>query len=233
MFPASARPQRVAERESPRSREILFPRLLDERAWRFKRVFDVFCAILLGIAALPIFLLSALAIRLTSRGPVLFSHSRVGYRGRPFRVWKFRTMFQDAEAVLEQFLEENPEQAFEWERNRKLKNDPRVTWVGRLLRRTSLDELPQLWNILRGDMSMVGPRPIVREEARKYGQAFVLYSQVRPGLTGLWQVSGRNDTSYRRRIELDSEYIRNWTPRRDVRIVLRTFGAVLKGRGAY
>ena len=182
---------------------------------------------------MPIALLIAVAIKHTSPGPVLFAHTRVGYRGRLFRVWKFRTMFRDAESVLEEHFEENPEHALEWERTQKLKNDPRITPIGRLLRRTSLDELPQLWNILRGDMSMVGPRPIVKEEAAKYGQAFVLYSQVKPGLTGLWQVSGRNDTSYRRRIELDSEYIRTWTPQSDIRIVLRTFGAVIKGKGAY
>jgi lipopolysaccharide/colanic/teichoic acid biosynthesis glycosyltransferase len=187
----------------------------------------------LGIATLPIFIIAVVAIRLTSHGPVLFAHTRLGHRGRLFRVWKFRTMYHDAESLLDVYLEDNPEQALEWERTRKLKNDPRVTPIGRLLRRTSLDELPQLWNILRGDMSMVGPRPIVREEVGKYGQAFVLYSQVKPGLTGLWQVSGRNNTSYWRRIELDSEYIRTWTPRSDIHIVMKTFGAVLKGRGAY
>jgi lipopolysaccharide/colanic/teichoic acid biosynthesis glycosyltransferase len=142
-------------------------------------------------------------------------------------------MRADSDAFLEDYLDEHPERAQEWETTHKLKNDPRVTFVGRFLRRSSLDELPQVWNVLRGDMSMVGPRPIVREEVAKYGSAFILYSQIKPGLTGLWQVSGRNDVNYRRRVELDTEYIRNWTPFSDLSVVFRTFAVVIKGKGAY
>ena len=185
------------------------------------------------LPALPVGLLIAAAIMLDSKGPVFFAHTRIGKGRRTFRVWKFRTMRENAQELLERYLAENPEQALEWESTHKLKDDPRVTRVGRILRRTSLDELPQLWNVLRGEMSMVGPRPIVAGELPKYGPAFTLYSHVKPGLTGLWQVSGRNDTSYRRRVELDSEYIRNWTPELDLRLLARTVRVVLAGKGAY
>lgn len=194
---------------------------------------DVLTAGALAVAALPLIVLIAILVKATSRGPLLFSHTRIGRSGRTFKVWKFRTMRADADEFLRRYLDAHPERAAEWQQNHKLKNDPRVTVVGRWLRRTSLDELPQVWNVLRGDMSMVGPRPIVAEEAPKYGPSFVLYSQVRPGLTGLWQVSGRNDINYGRRVELDTEYIRNWSPTTDWLILFRTFGAVLKGRGAY
>jgi lipopolysaccharide/colanic/teichoic acid biosynthesis glycosyltransferase len=142
-------------------------------------------------------------------------------------------MVGDADALLERYLRQRPERASEWDRTHKLKDDPRVTRVGRFLRKTSLDELPQLWNVLRGDMSMVGPRPIVAAEAAKYGPAFGLYTQVLPGLTGLWQVSGRNDTQYSRRVELDCHYIRNWSAARDLAILFRTAGVIVRGRGAY
>ena len=159
---------------------------------------------LVGLLAFVPGVLIALAIAIDSRGPVFFAHRRVGEARRTFRLWKFRSMVRDADALLERYLRQHPERASEWERTHKLKDDPRVTRVGRFLRKTSLDELPQLWNVLRGDMSMVGPRPIVAAEIAKYGPAFGLYSQVLPGLTGLWQVSGRNDTHYGRRVELDS-----------------------------
>jgi Undecaprenyl-phosphate galactose phosphotransferase WbaP len=199
----------------------------------FKRVFDIAAVALLGLLALIPGALIALAIAIDSRGPVFFAHDRVGRGRRTFRLWKFRSMAPDADARLERYLLEHPERASEWERTHKLKDDPRVTRVGRLLRRTSLDELPQLWNVLRGDMSMVGPRPIVAAEIAKYGPAFGLYSQVLPGLTGLWQVSGRNDTHYSRRVELDCQYIRNWSAPRDLGILLKTAVVVVRGRGAY
>jgi Undecaprenyl-phosphate galactose phosphotransferase WbaP len=227
---------------SPAARGRLIPRepivlgrtgLLGSRAWLFKRVFDVAVVALLGLLALVPALLIALAIVIDSRGPVFFAHSRVGRGRRTFRLWKFRSMVEDADALLERYLRQHPGRASEWERTHKLKDDPRVTRVGRFLRKTSLDELPQFWNVLRGDMSMVGPRPIVAAEMAKYGPAFGLYSQVLPGLTGLWQVSGRNDTQYSRRVELDCHYIRNWSAARDLGILLRTVGVIVRGHGAY
>jgi Undecaprenyl-phosphate galactose phosphotransferase WbaP len=207
--------------------------LLGSRARLFKRVFDLMVVALLGLLALVPGVLIALAIAIDSRGPVFFAHRRVGKARRSFRLWKFRSMVGDADALLERYLRQHPERASEWDRTHKLKDDPRVTRVGRFLRKTSLDELPQLWNVLRGDMSMVGPRPIVAAEAAKYGPAFGLYTQVLPGLTGLWQVSGRNDTQYSRRVELDCHYIRNWSAARDLAILFRTAGVIVRGRGAY
>jgi Undecaprenyl-phosphate galactose phosphotransferase WbaP len=207
--------------------------LLGSRARLFKRVFDLMVVALLGVLALVPGVLIGLAIAIDSRGPVFFAHTRVGEARRSFRLWKFRTMVGDADALLERYLRQRPERASEWDRTHKLKDDPRVTRVGRFLRKTSLDELPQLWNVLRGDMSMVGPRPIVAAEAAKYGPAFGLYTQVLPGLTGLWQVSGRNDTQYSRRVELDCHYIRNWSAARDLAILFRTAGVIVRGRGAY
>jgi lipopolysaccharide/colanic/teichoic acid biosynthesis glycosyltransferase len=189
----------------------------------------------LGLLALsfPFALAIALAILLETRGPVFFAHERIGKGNRRFRLWKFRSMIADADAALEHYLREHPDLRAEWEVTHKLKDDPRVTRIGRLLRRSSLDELPQLLNVLRGEMSMVGPRPIVAAEVAKYGPAFELYTQVRPGLTGLWQVSGRNDTSYRRRTELDSDYILHWTIGTDLLVLLKTVRVVLFGHGAY
>ena len=213
--------------------EVRQSALLSGRSRGVKGFFDFVFAAALALAALPLGLLIALAIVTDSRGPVFFRHTRIGRGHRPFRLWKFRTMIVASDAAFQEYLERNPELAREWRLTHKLRHDPRVTRVGRFLRKTSLDELPQLWNVLRGDMSMVGPRPIVREEIPKYGPAFALYSQVSPGLTGLWQVSGRNDTHYHRRVELDGHYIRHWTPWLDGRILLRTVRVVLHGHGAY
>ncbi len=202
------------------------PRLL-------KRVLDLVATVALGLVSLPLVALLAVAIKLDSPGPVFFGQVRVGRGGRPFRAWKFRTMVQDAEQVLQRYLRDSPELRDEWARDQKLRNDPRVTRVGRFLRRTSLDELPQVWNVLRGEMSLVGPRPIVQEEVAKYGPAFPLYAQVLPGITGLWQVSGRNETTYEERVELDSYYVRNWSPWLDLYILARTAWVVVTGKGAY
>jgi lipopolysaccharide/colanic/teichoic acid biosynthesis glycosyltransferase len=147
--------------------------------------------------------------------------------------WKFRSMVQNADEVLCEYLDGHPDFREEWEWNHKLKNDPRITWIGRLLRHTSLDELPQLWNALKQEMSLVGPRPIVQEEIRRYGEDFLLYQMVTPGITGLWQVSGRNNVSYERRISLDSYYVRNWSVWLDLWVLARTIRVVLKGDGAY
>jgi Undecaprenyl-phosphate galactose phosphotransferase WbaP len=197
-----------------------------------KRAFDLVFTLVALLFALPVGLLIALAIVLDSPGPVLFRHTRVGRGRRQFGLWKFRSMVTDADVILERWLGD-PEHAREWELTHKLRSDPRVTRVGRFLRKTSLDELPQFWNVLLGDMSVVGPRPITSAEAARYGEAFALYTQVSPGLTGLWQVSGRNDVRYARRVDLDCRYIREWTPWLDLRILLRTVVVVVRGKGAY
>jgi Undecaprenyl-phosphate galactose phosphotransferase WbaP len=207
--------------------------LLSGRAQKTKRAVDIVLALILLLAALPFSLAIAAAIVIETPGPVIFCHTRVGRGGRRFRLWKFRSMGVDADAVLAKHLKQDRDLQVEWLRTRKLKRDPRVTRVGALLRRSSLDELPQLWNVLRGDMSLVGPRPIVDAEIGKYGPAYALYRKVRPGLTGLWQVSGRNDTSYRERTELDSRYIREWSPWLDLSVLLRTVRVVVLGHGAY
>jgi Undecaprenyl-phosphate galactose phosphotransferase WbaP len=175
----------------------------------------------------------ALAVKATSRGPVFYGQQRIGRGGRHFMAWKFRSMVADADAQLAAYLAAHPELRAEWERDHKLKDDPRVTWIGRLLRRTSLDELPQLWNVLRGEMSLVGPRPIVDDEVAKYGERFALFCKVRPGLSGLWQVSGRSDTTYAERVALDCYYVRNWSVWLDLVIIARTVRVVLFGKGAY
>ena len=212
---------------------VEFPRLALPGARRVKRTLDIAFAVALAIVALPVSLLIAAAILIESGRPVFFRHRRIGRGGRAFSLLKFRTMAQNSDQILAEYLEENPDAAREWERTHKLRHDPRVTRIGRLLRRTSLDELPQIWNIMRGEMSMAGPRPIVEAEIAKYGNAYPLYSLAKPGLTGLWQVSGRNDTTYRRRVELDAAYVRNWTPGMDFKLLFKTVGVVVKGKGAY
>ncbi len=198
-----------------------------------KRIADLLLALAMGLVALPLIAVIALAIRLESPGPAFFRHRRIGRNQTSIKIWKFRTMVQNADEVLEKHLQSDPAAAEEWRQDRKLRRDPRVTRVGKLLRKTSLDELPQLWNVLLGQMSVVGPRPIVTAEIREYGTAFALYTQVRPGLTGLWQVSGRNDTTYTERVMLDTYYVRNWSPWLDAYVLARTVLAVFQARGAY
>jgi Undecaprenyl-phosphate galactose phosphotransferase WbaP len=197
-----------------------------------KRLIDVMMAAAGLFFLAPLMIFIALAIWVNDRGPIVFRQTRIGRGGQEFYCLKFRTMVVDADERLAHLLQTDPHAAAEWERDRKLRNDPRITAMGRFLRKTSLDELPQLINILRGDMSLVGPRPIVRAEVIKYGDAFTEYQRVRPGLTGLWQVSGRNDASYDERVRMDSEYVRTWSVAGDIRIVLLTFPALL-GKGAY
>lgn len=187
-------------------------------------------AILLLLLA-PLFLVLAILIR-RDGGDALFRHQRLGANGRMFPCMKFRSMVPDSDRVLEQLLASDPSAAAEWQAAQKLRKDPRVTSVGRFLRKSSLDELPQLFNVLRGEMSLVGPRPIVRAEIVRYGTEIRYYYQARPGLTGLWQVSGRSDTSYAQRVELDVRYVSNWTFWRDVVIVLKTIPAVILRKGA-
>jgi exopolysaccharide production protein ExoY len=186
-------------------------------------------ALLIGIS--PLMLVLAWVIR-RDGGPALFEHYRVGYGGRLFRCKKFRTMRQDAERALRELLERSPALRAEWEFHYKLADDPRVTRFGKYLRRTSLDELPQLLNVLRGEMALVGPRPITVAELRLYGAARSHYLSVLPGMTGLWQVNGRNATSYERRVELDELYVKNRSSWLDCKILAKTVLVVLTGRGA-
>lgn len=197
-----------------------------------KRALDVTVSAALLLLASPVLLAVALAVK-SDGGPLLFGHLRVGHGGRMFRCWKFRTMVPNAEAVLKEVLASDPMLAEEWRQTLKLKNDPRVTRFGDFLRRSSLDELPQLFNVLRGDMSLIGPRPVTEGELERYGDAQPYYLAVRPGITGLWQVSGRNDTSYGQRVTLDSWYVRNWSLWNDLVILFKTIPAVLRRSGAY
>jgi Undecaprenyl-phosphate galactose phosphotransferase WbaP len=198
-----------------------------------KRALDLLIGVLAALALAPALVAIAIAIRLDSRGPVLFGHARIGQKGRTFRAWKFRTMMLNGSEVLEKYLAENPEAREEWDRDQKLKNDPRITRVGKILRQMSLDELPQLWNVITNEMSLVGPRPIVEAEIPKYGSSYGLYRRVKGGVTGLWQVSGRNDLAYEERVKLDSFYVRNWSVWLDLCILYRTIGTVLFRSGAY
>ncbi len=201
-----------------------------------KRALDLTVVIVGGLLSLPLIMLIAALIKLTSPGPVFYRQQRIGYGGRSFQVWKYRTMVKDAEIILERHLGTNASARTEWERDSKLKNDPRITRVGHWLRKTSLDELPQIWNVLTGEMSLVGPRPIMNCEFlkyRSYQESFELYAKVLPGITGLWQVSGRSNTSYDKRVDLDTYYVRNWSPWLDLYILARTVKVVLRGEGAY
>lgn len=199
----------------------------------FKRATDVVAVVVGGLLISPLLLVLYLLVRWTSPGPVFYSQQRIGRDGRPFRAWKFRSMCQDADAVLTDYLAAHPELRAEWEADHKLRHDPRITWIGRLLRKSSLDELAQLWNVLKGDMSLVGPRPITAAEREKYGEEFEFYQRVRPGITGLWQVSGRNSTTYQQRVEFDAYYVHNWSIWLDVHILLRTVRTVIRADGAY
>ena len=182
---------------------------------------------------LPIYALLAFLIYIDSPGPILFSHRRVGQSGKEFSCYKFRTMVPNAQAELQKYLQTYPECLREWEETYKLKNDPRITRLGRWLRKTSLDELPQFLNVLKGEMSLVGPRPIVQDEVAKYGQFIDDFYMVKPGITGFWQVGGRNDVSYDDRVRMDSWYVRNWSVWLDLVILLKTVRYVLTGKGAY
>ena len=203
------------------------------RARVLKRAFDLAGTLLISALFLPVFIAVYVGIRMTSSGGAFYGQQRVGLDGQPFTVWKFRTMELDADEILKTALSRDSALAAEWARFHKLRRDPRVTPLGRLLRKTSLDELPQLWNVLFGDMSLVGPRPIVKAEIPRYGNRYSLYARVRPGLTGLWQVSGRNNTTYEERTRLDDYYVRNWSLWLDVYLLARTVKTVLTGDGAY
>ncbi len=197
-----------------------------------KRGMDIVLALVGLVFASPVMLLIAILIKSSDRGAIVFAQSRIGLKGETFKCYKFRTMVMDASEQLRHLLETNPEARREWESTQKLKNDPRITPLGKFLRKSSLDELPQLLNILRGEMSIVGPRPIVKSEIEKYGPFYPSYAAVRPGLTGLWQVNGRSDTEYDQRVQLDRAYTENWSMRSDIAIVAKTIPALLFSRGA-
>jgi exopolysaccharide production protein ExoY len=193
---------------------------------------DQLAALLLLLLFGPLMAVIALLVWRRDGAPVLFGHYRIGQHGRPFRCLKFRSMYLDSEAMLRELLERDPAARAEWERDHKLTDDPRITPIGHFLRRTSLDELPQLFNVLRGEMSLVGPRPITLAELPRYGQVRWHYLSVRPGMTGLWQVSGRNDTTYDERVELDREFVEQHSLRLRLSILLRTLRVVVLGSGA-
>ena len=198
-----------------------------------KRTFDIAAALSAIIFLSPLLILLALLVKVTDRGPAFYGHTRIGRNGSHFKCLKFRTMVQNGAEVLDAHLRDNPAARAEWESTRKLKDDPRVTRVGNVLRKLSLDELPQLFNILRGEMSVVGPRPVVSDELEKYGASVHSYLCARPGLTGLWQISGRNDVSYARRVQFDHFYVENWSLAFDLLIIIRTLPAVISSRGTY
>jgi Undecaprenyl-phosphate galactose phosphotransferase WbaP len=201
------------------------------------RVIKRFCDLLLVLISIPVMLpilgIVSAIVQLSSPGPIFYSHRRIRKGGAFFSMWKFRTMCVNSTEVLEEYLARHPEARAEWNETHKLRKDPRITRIGNLLRRYSLDELPQLWNVLMGQMSLVGPRPIVAAEVEKYGDCFDCYCRVKPGLTGLWQVSGRSELSYDARVALDCEYVERWSLSKDVLILARTFSSVVNQDGAY
>lgn len=198
-----------------------------------KRAIDIGLVLAAAPAWLPVLAVLGLAVKLTSKGNIFYGQRRLGKNGDSFTAWKLRSMRSDSASILEQLLESDPQARQEWETDHKLKNDPRITAIGRFIRKTSLDELPQFGNVLKGEMSLVGPRPIVNDEVAKYGKIYRLYSQVPPGITGLWQISGRNNTTYEERVRLDDFYVRNWSPWLDIYVLARTVYTIVRRDGAY
>jgi Undecaprenyl-phosphate galactose phosphotransferase WbaP len=198
-----------------------------------KRVLDI--SITLSVSPLVLFLvaIAAVLIKFESKGPILLANERVGRGGRKFKAWKLRSMVVNGDEVLSAHLARHPEDLAQWEATQKLKKDPRVTRIGRIIRKASIDELPQLWNVLVGEMSVVGPRPMLESQVEMYGPAFESYKRVRPGVTGLWQISGRNHLTFAERARLDAYTIRNWSVWLDIYILLRTVSVVLTAHGAY
>ena len=201
--------------------------------WGFKRFCDIFMVILGGIFIFPFLLIIAVGIKAGSPGPVLFGHTRVGLHGKKIKIYKFRTMVTGAEEKLNAMLASDPKLREEWERGFKLKDDPRITKAGKFLRKFSLDEFPQILNVLKGEMSLVGPRPITEKEVEQYGENFLRIFSAKPGMTGFWQVSGRSDTDYAERISYDAYYLQSWSFWLDLWVLYRTIGVVIRGKGAY
>jgi exopolysaccharide production protein ExoY len=207
-----------------------------EKKWAlnhvFKRVLDLIISTSGLILLCPLLVMLIAAVFVLQGRPIIYRHQRLGLNGKRFHCFKFRSMVRDADKFLATYLADNPEAALEWAERQKLSEDPRITHFGAFLRKSSLDELPQLVNVFCGDMSVVGPRPITADELSRYGESAEDYLSVRPGLTGPWQISGRSDCSYSERIRLDSDYIRNWTLMSDLKIVVKTFSVVLSARGS-
>lgn len=199
-----------------------------------KRFFDLFFSLLVLLIGFPIFLCIGLIIRLTSKGQAIYAQERIGRGGRPFRCYKFRTMYRDADARLNKLLTKDPALAKEWLEKCKLAKDPRITLFGSFLRKTSLDELPQFWNVLKGDLSLVGPRPVVQTELKRYyGLKAAKILAIRPGLTGIWQVSGRSNVSYAMRVEMDELYVDSQNLLLDIKLIALTIPVMLSAKGAY
>jgi len=200
-----------------------------------KNLFDLLFSFLFLIVCLPLFIIISLLIKLSSRGPIFFLQKRIGKNNIPFKCIKFRTMHPEAKDILENLLVKDNKLKIEFEKTHKIKNDPRITTIGKILRKTSLDELPQFINVLKNEMSIVGPRPIVKQEKKKYGKNLKKVLSIKPGITGLWQVSGRNNLTYKKRVALDINYVENYNFLLDIKILIRTFGVILfpLDRGAY
>lgn len=207
--------------------------LINPTQQAIKRILDLFLIFISIPFLIPVFGIISLVIKLDSPGPVFYTQKRVGHNGKEINIWKFRSMVLNADAILKKHLEEDAKLRAEWEQNFKLKQDPRITRVGKFLRKTSLDELPQLWNVMQKEMSLIGPRPIVNEEIPLYRADFEIYKRVLPGMTGMWQISGRNNVSYDERVALDVYYVQNWSIWLDIHILMHTFLVAVLGRGAY
>lgn len=201
-------------------------------AFALKRFMDVAGAAFFLLLFTPLLVAVAAGVRLSSRGPILYAQRRVGKDGRSFNFYKFRSMAANSEQVLADFLDSNPIEKESWHRYQKIANDPRITRFGRFIRKTSLDELPQFWNVLKGDMSLVGPRPCLASQQYLYGSKWRRYCEMRPGLTGLWQVSGRNKLTYEQRVALDVEYLDSWSILLDIWILAKTVRVVITGHGS-
>ncbi|MEM6781441.1 MAG: sugar transferase, partial [Pseudomonadota bacterium] len=199
-----------------------------------KRAMDLIIGFCAAIVTAPLFIIIPLLLKLEGqKGSVFYGGIRIGQNGKKFKCWKFRSMEPDSDKLLEQYFLENPEERVNWERYHKLKNDPRVsTLTAKIIRKTSLDEIPQLWNVFRGEMSLIGPRPILESEVKDYGNKIHYYTAAKPGITGMWQVSGRNQKTFEQRADLDAEYIQNWSMKNDIMILFKTVRVVLSGAGA-
>ncbi len=197
-----------------------------------KSVIDFLGAFLALILLSPLFIFIVYKIR-KDGGPAFYTHERIGKNGKAFHCIKFRSMVINSKEILDELLANDPEARAEWERDFKLRNDPRITAIGKFIRKTSLDEIPQLLNVLKGEMSLIGPRPVIAEERKYYGDRWDEFLSVKPGMTGLWQVSGRNDTGYDERVRLDIDYIRNWSLWTDIVIAWKTIFVIINPKGAY